>query len=67
MCLLNRQPFYVNFPFKCVLNKLTMIFQNRWSNVFCGIVSRARTVEVLSTGVAGTYNGAMQAVRGSII
>ncbi|XP_076923041.1 homeobox-leucine zipper protein PROTODERMAL FACTOR 2-like isoform X2 [Bidens hawaiensis] len=33
---------------------------NRWSNVFCGIVSRARTVEVLSTGVAGTYNGAMQ-------
>ncbi|XP_076959401.1 homeobox-leucine zipper protein PROTODERMAL FACTOR 2-like [Bidens hawaiensis] len=33
---------------------------NCWSNVFRGIVSRARTVEVLSTGVAGTYNGAMQ-------
>ncbi|XP_076941278.1 homeobox-leucine zipper protein PROTODERMAL FACTOR 2-like [Bidens hawaiensis] len=33
---------------------------NRWSNVFYGIVSRARTLEVLSTGVAGTFNGAMQ-------
>ncbi|KAJ0454377.1 putative transcription factor & lipid binding HD-SAD family [Helianthus annuus] len=33
---------------------------NQWSNVFCGIVSRAMTLEVLSTGVAGSYNGAMQ-------
>ncbi|KAF5804152.1 putative transcription factor & lipid binding HD-SAD family [Helianthus annuus] len=33
---------------------------NQWSNVFCGIVSRAMTLEVLSTGVAGNYNGAMQ-------
>ncbi|KAI3741060.1 hypothetical protein L1987_58727 [Smallanthus sonchifolius] len=33
---------------------------NQWSNVFCGIVSRAMTVEVLSTGVAGNYNGALQ-------
>ncbi|KAF5820845.1 putative transcription factor & lipid binding HD-SAD family [Helianthus annuus] len=33
---------------------------NQWSNVFSGIVSRAITVEVLSTGVAGNYNGALQ-------
>nr|XP_023904569.1 homeobox-leucine zipper protein MERISTEM L1-like isoform X1 [Quercus suber] len=33
---------------------------NRWSSVFCGIVSRAMTLEVLSTGVAGNYNGALQ-------
>ncbi|KAI7752596.1 hypothetical protein M8C21_010644 [Ambrosia artemisiifolia] len=33
---------------------------NQWSNVFSGIVSRAMTVEVLSTGVAGNYNGALQ-------
>ncbi|KAG2688217.1 hypothetical protein I3843_09G086500 [Carya illinoinensis] len=32
----------------------------RWSTVFCGIVSRAMTVDVLSTGVAGNYNGALQ-------
>ncbi|KAB1221855.1 Homeobox-leucine zipper protein MERISTEM L1 [Morella rubra] len=32
----------------------------RWSTVFCGIVSRATTLEVLSTGVAGNYNGALQ-------
>ncbi|XP_042403662.1 homeobox-leucine zipper protein ROC2-like isoform X1 [Zingiber officinale] len=34
--------------------------QNQWSNVFPGIVSRAFTLEVLSTGVAGNYNGALQ-------
>ncbi|KAG4972744.1 hypothetical protein JHK87_029565 [Glycine soja] len=33
---------------------------NQWSTVFCGIVSRALTLEVLSTGVAGNYNGALQ-------
>ncbi|XP_019170324.1 PREDICTED: homeobox-leucine zipper protein MERISTEM L1-like [Ipomoea nil] len=33
---------------------------NQWSNVFAGIVSRAMTLEVLSTGVAGNYNGALQ-------
>ncbi|XP_048132510.1 homeobox-leucine zipper protein MERISTEM L1-like [Rhodamnia argentea] len=33
---------------------------NQWSGVFCGIVSRAMTIEVLSTGVAGNYNGALQ-------
>lgn len=37
-------------------------FQNQWSSVFCGIVSRAMTLEVLSTGVAGNYNGALQVV-----
>ncbi|KAE8728673.1 Homeobox-leucine zipper protein MERISTEM L1 [Hibiscus syriacus] len=33
---------------------------NQWSRVFCGILSRAMTLEVLSTGVAGSYNGAFQ-------
>ncbi|XP_073056016.1 homeobox-leucine zipper protein MERISTEM L1-like [Primulina eburnea] len=33
---------------------------NQWSNVFSSIVSRATTMEVLSTGVAGNYNGALQ-------
>ncbi|KAK9285488.1 hypothetical protein L1049_024840 [Liquidambar formosana] len=33
---------------------------NQWSNVFSGIVSRAMTLEVLSTGVAGNCNGALQ-------
>ncbi|KAK6133349.1 hypothetical protein DH2020_032920 [Rehmannia glutinosa] len=33
---------------------------NQWSSVFSSIVSRAVTFEVLSTGVAGNYNGALQ-------
>ncbi|TKY51112.1 Homeobox-leucine zipper protein PROTODERMAL FACTOR 2 [Spatholobus suberectus] len=33
---------------------------NQWSNMFCGIVSRATTLEVLSTGVAGNLDGALQ-------
>lgn len=33
---------------------------NQWSTVFSGIVSRAMTIEVLSTGVAGNCNGALQ-------
>lgn len=34
--------------------------ENQWSSVFSGIVSRTMTLEVLSTGVAGNYNGALQ-------
>ncbi|CAI9756584.1 unnamed protein product [Fraxinus pennsylvanica] len=33
---------------------------NQWTSVFSSIVSRAMIVEVLSTGVAGNYNGALQ-------
>ncbi|XP_057544611.1 homeobox-leucine zipper protein PROTODERMAL FACTOR 2 [Amaranthus tricolor] len=33
---------------------------NQWSCVFSGIVSRAMTLDVLSTGVAGNYHGALQ-------
>ncbi|KDP20783.1 hypothetical protein JCGZ_21254 [Jatropha curcas] len=33
---------------------------NQWSTMFCGIVSRGMTLEILSTGVAGNYNGALQ-------
>ncbi|RAL44857.1 hypothetical protein DM860_003616 [Cuscuta australis] len=33
---------------------------NQWCSVFAGVVSRALTLEVLSTGVAGNYNGALQ-------
>ncbi|XP_059623977.1 homeobox-leucine zipper protein MERISTEM L1 [Cornus florida] len=35
---------------------------NQWSSVFSGVVSRAMTLEVLSTGVAGNYNGALQVI-----
>ncbi|XP_076884226.1 homeobox-leucine zipper protein MERISTEM L1-like [Bidens hawaiensis] len=33
---------------------------NQWSTAFGGIVSRAMTLEILSTGVANNYNGVMQ-------
>ncbi|KAJ4980761.1 hypothetical protein NE237_031598 [Protea cynaroides] len=33
---------------------------NQWASVFSGIVSRGMTLEVLSTGVAGNCNGALQ-------
>ncbi|CAO2210210.1 unnamed protein product [Urochloa humidicola] len=33
---------------------------NQWSTLFSSIVSRAATLEVLSTDVAGNYNGALQ-------
>ncbi|PHU26603.1 Homeobox-leucine zipper protein MERISTEM L1 [Capsicum chinense] len=33
---------------------------NQWTSVFAGLVSRGMAVEVLSTGVAGNYNGALQ-------
>ncbi|XP_030544276.1 homeobox-leucine zipper protein HDG2-like isoform X3 [Rhodamnia argentea] len=35
---------------------------SQWSTIFSSIVSRAMTLEVLSTGVAGNYNGALQVV-----
>ncbi|KAB2637548.1 homeobox-leucine zipper protein MERISTEM L1-like [Pyrus ussuriensis x Pyrus communis] len=41
-------------------NTIMMCFQNQWSTIFCGIVSRAMTLDILSTGVAGNYNGALQ-------
>ncbi|XP_042477229.1 homeobox-leucine zipper protein ROC2-like isoform X2 [Macadamia integrifolia] len=34
--------------------------ETQWASVFSSIVSRAMTLEVLSTGVAGNYNGALQ-------
>ncbi|GMH30276.1 hypothetical protein Nepgr_032119 [Nepenthes gracilis] len=43
------------------MNLVEMLMDvNQWSRIFSCIVSRAITLEVLSTGVAGTYNGAMQ-------
>ncbi|XP_057453093.1 homeobox-leucine zipper protein HDG2-like, partial [Lotus japonicus] len=39
---------------------------NQWSTVFSAIVSRAMTVEVLSTGVAGNYNGALQVMTAEL-
>jgi hypothetical protein len=38
-------------------------WQNQFATVFSSIVSRASTHEVLSTGVAGNYDGALQVVR----
>ncbi|KAL1362794.1 hypothetical protein HN51_011010 [Arachis hypogaea] len=39
---------------------------NNWSTMFSGIVSRAITIEVLSTGVAGNYNGALQVMSAEL-
>ncbi|MED6209036.1 hypothetical protein PIB30_050782 [Stylosanthes scabra] len=33
-----------------------------WSSVFCGIVAKAATLQVLSTGQAGSYDGILQVV-----
>ena len=41
------------------LNTLTKN-RNQYATVFLSIVSRAIKLEVLSTGVAGNYNGALQ-------
>ncbi|MQL73713.1 hypothetical protein Taro_006076 [Colocasia esculenta] len=38
----------------------TLMDASKWSMMFSSIVSRAATLEVLSTGVAGNYNGALQ-------
>ncbi|KAF3663947.1 Homeobox-leucine zipper protein ROC2 [Capsicum annuum] len=35
---------------------------NHWSSLFANIVSRASTIDVLSTAVGGNYNGAMQVI-----
>ncbi|KAG2576571.1 hypothetical protein PVAP13_6NG030900 [Panicum virgatum] len=42
------------------VNLVEMLMDNQWSTLFSSIVSRAATLEVLSTGVAGNYNGALQ-------
>ncbi|KAI9073009.1 hypothetical protein K1719_045042 [Acacia pycnantha] len=39
---------------------------NQWTTVFSGVVSRAMTLEVLSTGVAGNYNGALQVMTAEL-
>ena len=36
--------------------------QNRWAEMFPSIISRAEALEMLSTGVAGSYDGAIQLV-----
>ncbi|XP_062195089.1 homeobox-leucine zipper protein ROC7-like [Phragmites australis] len=47
-----------------ILNHISLVEMlmdvNQWSTLFSSIVSRAGTLEVLSTGVAGNYNGALQ-------
>ncbi|KAK4745329.1 hypothetical protein SAY87_011641 [Trapa incisa] len=45
----------------CHINLVDIFMDvNQWSAMFSGIVSRASTTEVLSTGVAGNYDGALQ-------
>uniref|UniRef100_A0A7N0TU79 Uncharacterized protein n=1 Tax=Kalanchoe fedtschenkoi TaxID=63787 RepID=A0A7N0TU79_KALFE len=39
---------------------------NQWMTMFSGIVSRAMTLEVLSTGVAGNFNGALQVMTAEL-
>lgn len=55
--------FLINETLELTMTLMGTGFQNQWSTVFCGIVSRALTLEVLSTGIAGNYNGALQVVR----
>ncbi|URE42446.1 cotyledon development, partial [Musa troglodytarum] len=47
-----------------IMNRVNLVEMlmdvNQWSNVFSGIVSKAITLEVLSTGVAGNFDGALQ-------
>ncbi|CAI9292597.1 unnamed protein product [Lactuca saligna] len=57
----SRESMVVSMNHMTVVEILMDVHQ--WSNVFSGIVSRAMTLEVLSTGVAGNYNGALQVVR----
>lgn len=38
----------------------TLMDVGRWAEMFPSIISRVHTVEVLSTGIAGTYDGAIQ-------
>lgn len=54
--------FYIQLVETFLLDLMTFLYQNQWSTVFCGIVSRAMTLDILSTGVAGNYNGALQVV-----
>ncbi|KAL3631569.1 hypothetical protein CASFOL_024553 [Castilleja foliolosa] len=35
----------------------------QWSNVFSGVVSRANNVQVISSGVGGTYNESIQVIN----
>ncbi|MCO5577087.1 hypothetical protein L7F22_030909 [Adiantum nelumboides] len=37
-----------------------MMDVNQWAEMFPSIVSRVQTIEVLSTGIAGTFDGAIQ-------
>lgn len=46
---------------------LSCDLQNHWSSMFSGVVSRASTIDVLSTGVAGNFNGALQVVINGIL
>ncbi|XP_022136006.1 homeobox-leucine zipper protein HDG2-like [Momordica charantia] len=49
------------------INLVEMLMDvNQWSSVFSGIVSRGVTLEVLSTGVAGNYNGALQVMTSEL-
>jgi hypothetical protein len=41
--------------------------QNCWIEMFPSIVSRAQTLEVLSNGVAGSFDGAIHLVRGTLV
>ncbi|KAG2574930.1 hypothetical protein PVAP13_7KG395300 [Panicum virgatum] len=41
-------------------NLVEILMDNQYATMFSSIVSRAATLEVLSTGVAGNYNGALQ-------
>uniref|UniRef100_A0A0D3G0N6 Homeobox domain-containing protein n=1 Tax=Oryza barthii TaxID=65489 RepID=A0A0D3G0N6_9ORYZ len=47
-------------PMAAAASRAPLDLPNQYAAVFSNIVSRAVTLEVLSTGVAGNYNGALQ-------
>ncbi|KAG0471381.1 hypothetical protein HPP92_015927 [Vanilla planifolia] len=76
---LNEEEYVQSFPrgigpkpfgFKSEASRETAVVimnHNQWSTMFSGIVSRGITLEVLSTGVAGNYNGALQVVPSPLV
>lgn len=44
------------------LNNLFFLEQNRWAEMFSCLVARASVIDVISGGMGGTRNGALQVV-----
>ncbi|MED6168711.1 hypothetical protein PIB30_014176 [Stylosanthes scabra] len=56
----SREPRIINMHHINLIEILNDV--DLWSSVFCGIVAKAATLQVLSTGQAGSYDGILQVV-----